>query len=55
LAARSGNCTIPLHRIDFKDAKTGIQYYFLTNNFKLAVSTIAEIYKARWLIELFFK
>jgi len=28
---------------------------FLTNNFKLAASTIAAIYKDRWKVELFFK
>lgn len=48
-------CPIKLRRIGFKDIETGNQYYFLTNNFKLAASTIAAIYKSRWQIELFFK
>jgi len=32
-----------------------LTYIFLTNNFKLAARTIADIYKARWQVELFFK
>ncbi|MEA1988793.1 MAG: IS4 family transposase [Pseudomonadota bacterium] len=53
--AKAGDCPIPLRRIGYRDPETGQQYFFLTNNFKLAASTIAKIYKARWDIELFFK
>jgi hypothetical protein len=48
-------CPIPLRRIGFRDPDTGKRYVFLTNNFALAASTIAAIYKACWQIELFFK
>jgi putative transposase len=44
-----------LRRIGYRDPETGKRYVFLTNNFKLAASTIAACYKARWQIELFFK
>jgi len=44
-----------LRRIGYKDKESGKFYTFLTNNFKLAASTIAAIYKDRWQIELFFK
>jgi len=48
-------CPIQLRRIGYRDTETGKHYIFLTNNFKLAAKTIADIYKARWQVELFFK
>jgi putative transposase len=48
-------CPIQLRRIGYQDKETGKHYIFLTNNFKLSAKTIADIYKARWQVELFFK
>lgn len=39
----------------YEDAETGKIYRFITNNFRLAASAIAAIYKQRWQIQLFFK
>lgn len=44
-----------LRRIRFFDEKNNRYLTFLTNNFSLSAFTIAELYKNRWQIELFFK
>jgi len=45
----------PLRRIRYHDADTHKTFIFLSNNFVLHSFTIARLYKARWLVELFFK
>ena len=45
----------PLRRIKFYDSEFERTFVFLTNNFKLKASTVTELYKHRWKIELFFK
>lgn len=54
-AQTAKRCPVRLRRIGYKDAITGKHYIFLTNNFTLSSKTIADIYKARWQVELFFK
>ena len=44
-----------VRRIKYYDEKTGKIYNFITNNFTLPAKTIADLYKSRWQIELFFK
>ena len=45
----------PLRKVSYYDAETGKRLKFLTNNFTLPAQTIAQIYKQRWQVELFFK
>ena len=44
-----------LRRVSFYDVETDKRLKFLTNNFALPALTIAQIYKSRWQVELFFK
>jgi Transposase DDE domain len=44
-----------LRRVSYFDAETGKRLKFLTNNFTLPALTVAQIYKCRWQVELFFK
>ncbi|MCP4251898.1 MAG: IS4 family transposase [Candidatus Scalindua sp.] len=45
----------PLRRIKYHDAKTGKTFNFLTNNFAIPAQTVADLYRYRWQVELFFK
>ena len=44
-----------LRRVRFLDSTTGKEYVFLTNNRHWDAQTVADIYKERWAIEVFFK
>jgi hypothetical protein len=44
-----------LRRIRFLDAEHNQRLVFLTNNFALPAATIAQLYRSRWQVELFFK
>ena len=44
-----------LRRVKFHDTTTGKTFNFLTNNFTISAQTVADLYKQRWQVELFFK
>lgn len=44
-----------LRRVAYRDPETGKRLEFLTNDFSLRPLTIAELYRLRWQVELFFK
>jgi hypothetical protein len=46
---------VHLRRVAYRDAETGKKLDFLTNDFTLQALTIAELYRLRWKVELFFK
>jgi len=45
----------PLRRIKYHDKQTGKTFNFLTNNFVIPAQTVADLYRYRWQVELFFK
>lgn len=45
----------PLRRVVYRDLETGKRFVFLSNNFVLPALTIANIYRCRWQVELFFR
>lgn len=45
----------PVRRIGYRDPASNKHYVFITNNFHWSAQTIADIYKQRWQVELFFK
>ena len=44
-----------LRRIRYRDPQTGQRLVFLTNNFTHPAAVIADLYRCRWQVELFFK
>ena len=46
---------VPLRRIKYRDPKTEKRLIFLTNQFALPALAIADLYRCRWQVELFFK
>jgi putative transposase len=52
---KDGDKLTPIRRIGYRDPETGKHYVFISNQFSWSARTIADIYKQRWQVELFFK
>jgi hypothetical protein len=55
MGAKADSIPVPMRRVRYVDRETGKAYEFFTNIFHLSAKEIADIYRARWDIELFFK
>jgi hypothetical protein len=45
----------PLRRVRYRDTETEQRFVFLTNNFLIPAQTVADLYRHRWKVELFFR
>lgn len=45
----------PLRRVHYVDPEQGLRLVFLTNNFAIPALSVAQLYKSRWQVELFFR
>ena len=44
-----------IRRVEYRDPESGKTYVFITNQREWSAQTVADIYKSRWEVELFFK
>lgn len=54
LGHRSG-VKVVARLVTYRDTQSGEEYQFISNNFKMKATTIANLYQKRWQIELLFK